>query len=285
MATVALLGIPVVNKFVDSDALIRMQSYESGATNQPRKDLECLLAESAPGIKVVDLGEPKLPTSEADYGLLSIETARLIHSAKADAALVIGGNHGAAFPIYHLPGHVVRADAHGDAYVLASSLSSHWKLNGATYMYFVAKQKLKEAGEVWNVGVEYFGTQSFNGGVFGKLLPIGQILRSQNLPKTAFVDIDVDVLKEDYRLPHGHSTSNLAVKDLAQLVTKLQPNVVGLFECVNWIGAIPQNIISAYPNVFGPICKAVAELAVARAAAAKNGINPQTPQVSSATYR
>ncbi len=285
MATVALLGVPLI-MYKDSD--FRLQTCAHGATAKPRKDLERMLSEANPELTIVDLGEltGEIATrpSESDCLKLGLEVVKMVSESSTDIVLAIGGDHAAAFPFYSLPGQVVRADAHGDAYVQGSPLSS-WQITGATYMAFVDSLRLKKPHQIWNVGVntlmlqqEYYAKD----GVIGALVDVPQMLRRPPL-RVSLLDVDLDVLSQDYRLPHGHSTSNLKAEDLASLVTKLQPKVVGLFECVGWNGAIPQNIVSGYPTVFGPICKAVAEAAVARSRA--NGANLQSLPVSSGTYR
>lgn len=283
MATVGLLGIPAAR-------LNKEQTFGiEGATGKPRKDLETLLLEANPQLQVVDFGELFMSSqifSKHHYGVLSSQVKELLASKRTDLVLAIGGSHVAALPLYHLPGRVVRADAHGDAYVLKGPFSRR-EITGATYMAFVKEWDLKKQCEVWNVGVrmrELRGEYVAKDGIFGMPTNMPQMLR-QSIPDVALIDIDVDVLSPSYGLPHGYTTSDLRAEDLAALVAKLQPKVVGLFECVNRDGIIPENIVSAHPNVFAPICKAVAEAADARAAAAKNGANPRTLPASSATYR
>ncbi len=289
MATVGLIGVPIVRQRGSAPFIV------AGATDQPRKDLELILVEANPELEIVDLGEA-FPRScegatlimKSAYHELGLSTKKTVAESEADVVLAIGGNHVAALPFYHLPGNVVRADAHGDAYVLISQ-TARYVISGGTYMHFVKEMGLKTSGEVLNVGVKYTNAQSPNGGAFGKLVSIAQLLNHQKPPQTTFFDIDLDVLHESYRLPHGHSTSDLTAEDLSALITSLKPKVIGMFECVNMYGTIPEGIVLAHQNVFSPICKAIAELAIARAADAKNGANPQshqqTLQASSAVYR
>ena len=287
MATVALLGIPL-NSDSDYGFGEPKQFFTPAGTDKPRKDLESLLLKANSQLHIVDLGELLTPTlswhiTEQDYNALGLKVRELLASGKeADVVLAIGGDHSAAFPFYNLPGHVVRADAHGDVY--PNPPFSPSQLNGATYMSHVSKQGLKRPEDVWNVGVQRVTTQEYRDrDIFGGHLTVAGVLRMPTVPEIGFFDIDTDVLSEKYGLPHGYSTSNLTVKDLTALVIRLKPRIVGLFECVrvdrSYSRFIPGNIFSDYANVFGPICKAVAELAVARSLT-----NQQNPQASSVTY-
>lgn len=287
MAKVALIGLPIVRqkgKRGSSTPLLAV-----GATDRPRKDLARILAEANAELKIVDLGEVlpfssegATPIAESAYYELGLSTKKTIAESEADMVLAIGGNHVAALPFYHLPGNVVRADAHGDAYVLNSQFTPQAGISGGTYMFFVERQGLKKPDEVFNVGIQadMLGKQYHRGGAVGRLVSMAQLLNGNKPAGVSLLDVDADVLSRDYRLPHGHHTSDLKADDIAKLVTRLLPKIVGLFECVGFYGAIPQDIVSAYPNVFSPICKAVAAAAVTRSRA-----NQQTPQAFSATCR
>ena len=181
--------------------------------------------------------------------------------------LVLGGDHSGALPFYNLPGLVVRADAHGDAYLPRTS--SYQMVTGGNYMSYVEEKRLKSADEVWNAGVQVFDTHLHNKGVFGQNLTMKEILESKSMPYVGFLDIDPDVLSIKYGFPFlYHSISDLEVEDLVQLATKLNPKIIGFFGCVdtdnNGYQLIPPDIISAFSDVFKPICKAVGEVAIAR---------------------
>ena len=289
MAIVALLGVPIVaKKHEDGDGVYSIDYfYRKGATDRPRKDFEVLLRQACSKIIIKDLGELGsgfFTTGKIDYEELGLDAQQVVTSSGADVVLAIGGDHAAAFPFYSMQGQVVRADAHGDAYVQKNLPLSSYMITGATYMAFVDSLGLKKPHQVWNVGVEMLHLRQeyrTKDGVFGALVDVSQMLRHP-LSNTGFFDIDVDVLASAYRLPHWHSTSNLRAEDLADLVIKLQPKVVGLFECVGKSGNIPYDIVSAYPSVFGPICEAVAQAAVARSIGTH--ANLQSPQAFSVTY-
>jgi len=259
MTKIAVLGIPIMWLHED-----RSQVFIPMATDQPRKDLEKLLHETAFGITVVNLGEVSAPTENFSgdyYNSMGAEVQSRIADSGADTVLAIGGDHVSALPLYYLPGNVVRADAHGDVYVFKNARPSFQDANGGTYVYHAVQQGLKSAGEIKNVGINpsLHSDGFYNNGVIGESMDMHQILSSQP-PSTAFLDIDVDVLSRHYRLPHGESTSNLLVRDLAKLIVKLKPYVVGLFECVGKDGFIREDIIMKNQRVFRPIAEAVGQL-------------------------
>ncbi len=206
------------------------------------------------------------------YRALGAQLRVVINAAAADVVLVMGGDHSGALPLYTLPGHVVRLDAHGDAYGswVDGNLYSPL-LGGATYMNFVQDMGLKEDGEVWNAGiVDIFerAGRSVNVpredylGCFGRVLSTGEIIGRTS--ETGLLDVDVDVLSEVYGLPHPFNRSNLTVEELTGVITRLNPRVIGLFECIKRDGSMPPDIVSSHSGVFGPICRAVAEVAMYR---------------------
>ncbi|MBI2580696.1 hypothetical protein HYV85_02710 [Candidatus Woesearchaeota archaeon] len=292
MATVALLGIPIM--MMRGEEPPSLPFVSGGITDKPRSELKEMLIKSPLEVKVVDMGEllpqPLSQPSEAatnlgiDYGNLGKIAKDAIEKSRADIVLAIGGDHSGAFPLYYLTGNVVRADAHGDAYVDKYD-PFNYVVSGATYVFHVNKLGLKKPEEVHNVGVKYLDNYCWGKGYFGIRVPIGEVLRNKKLTRIGLFDLDLDVLRASYALPHGYKTSDLTVEDLTGLLIKSNPAVFGVFECVNTAGVMPADIISAHPNVFGPICDAVAEIAVARAQAAQNGSILQNPQAFSATFR
>ena len=286
MATVGVLGMPIVfRQFEDDGGMYPLDNlYMRGSTDKPREDLEAMLCESHHKITVTDFGElgsAFVKAGQIDYQKLGIEAKRIFAASSADTVLVIGGDHSGAFPFYYLDGQVVRADAHGDAYMPKDSKSLNWIVSGSNYMFFVEKQGLKTANQVWNVGVQpkLLHAAYHNNGFIGRLMTTAELLNQEVPEPISFFDVDVDVLLRDYGLPHRHKTSDLKPEDLAGLMAKLNPRVVGLFECVMRYGSIPATIVSGYPSVFKPICEAVAELAIARSLT-----NQQNHQASSVTY-
>lgn len=269
MPTVALIGIP----------LIHIESYRDGgpscvpgATDKPRRDLEQLLKET-PGVTIVDLGEITNPPNEKVYrnapnfAEFCVKVEHIAALDDIDVILVLGGDHSAALPFYNLPGLVVRADVHGDAYLPRAS--SYWEVTGGNYISYVQEKGLKSADEVWNVGVQVFDTRRHDKGIFGQNLTMKEILESKSMPYVGFLDIDLDVLSIKYGLPFlYHSISDLKVEDLVQLATKLNPKIIGFFGCVdtdkNGYQLIHHDIISAFSDVFKPICKAIGGVAIAR---------------------
>ncbi|GEM_PF-4409218 len=287
MAKVGVVGIP---RFATQAAT----GWLPGATDIPRMDLELMLKEHSSGLEVHDLGELFIannsPISRISldgfshdgtdvtvaYRSLARKAKNIIRRSYSDIVLAIGGDHSGVLPLYALPGHVVRADAHGDAYGpdYGEKGSLLWYLSGARYMKLVGKMGLKNAAEVWNVGlIDVFGRveendltlaeQRYNG-CFGKVAGVAQLLGWENPPEIGLFDIDVDVLSSTYGLPHPFSHSELTVGDLTALITKLKPRVVSLFECIQRDGSMPPGIVSSYPGIFGPICRAVAEVAIYR---------------------
>ncbi len=289
MTTVALLGMPLIH--IDG-YLIRGPSCEPRASDNPRKDLEQLLVQATPGIEVVDLGEITNTLTETayrnapDFDDFGRRVKSAVALSRADVLLVVGGDHSGALPFYGLPGNVARMDAHGDAYVVESQISPFGcQIDNGNYVYHAARQGLKKPEEIWNIGVKYTKAGYYgNGGTFGRRLTAAEVSGMQNVPEFSFSDVDLDVLSQSYGLPHGQQTSDLRAEDLARLITKLKPKIVGVFECVaqdkNGYSFIPGNIVSAHPDVFAPVCKAVAEVAAARSFA-----NLQNPPASSAACR
>ena len=264
MPKIALLGIPIM--WLQED---QSQVFIPTATEHPRRDLEKLLHETNSGITVTDLGELSAPTenfSESDYNRLGTEAESLITDSGADITLAIGGDHVSALPLYYLPGYVVRADAHGDAYVPKTLRPSFSDANGGTYMFHVEQKGIKCEHEIFNVGInpKLHMDGFYNRGIIGECVDVTQILGSLKPPYTSFLDIDVDVLSRNYRLPHGESTSNLLARDLAMLIAGLKPSIIGLFECVGKDGCIRPDIVSRYPRVFTPIARAVGQLALSQ---------------------
>ncbi len=269
MATVAILGITIGGKY-------RLRC-RPGNTNNLRKDLEELIIDSSQGVEVIDLGElitDKLVEFYEQYEQLGIAAKHIITDSEADITLVVGGNHAGALPLYFLDGNVIRADAHGDAFAgkIASDKRSNDFVYGGNYMFFVDIKGLKNENEITNVGISVGPSRvTYKGGIIGARLSVDDLLDHKAPKNVGLVDIDMDVFDPSYTLPYTFERSNLRAEDLARVIGKSKPRIVGMFECVAEGGIIYQDIVSNYPDVFEPICKAVGDVAIAR--------NPGSPQL------
>jgi hypothetical protein len=255
MALVAVLGIPIVENSVTN-----REVYMAGATDKPRKDLCSMLSKE--GVKAIDIGE--LPVrnyvlSNDDFFGMGETLEKHLNGKGYDSALIIGGSHCGALPLYSLEGNVARIDAHRDSYGRRQSGPAH--LNCGTYMWFVPQ--LKDESQILNIGFSstLLEDPGYVNGMVGRGITLEDALRSPR--KASIIDIDVDALHKRYNLPHNwYASLGMSSKDLARVIKSAEPHVIGLFECIDGQKKIiPKGIISDYPAVFSPICKAVAYVA------------------------
>ncbi len=285
MARVAILGIPISHvrySVVDDEALCVVDiKYQNRNTDKQRKDLENLLSAVSNGIKVVDLGElPHPDSSKIDYSKLAESAKKILQNAPADVIITVGHDHSAAFPLYAIPGNVLRLDAHGDAYMFKDADFTNFVISGANYMHYVAKQNLKRPEEVMNLGItpENISTQYHGDGFFGSPVNLEDIAGIAKTKSVNLLDIDVDVLHRSFALPHSFRTSSLTPADLADIIRATSPRIVGLFELVVSNGAPYQDVFQRR-DLFAPLCEAVAQTAIARSRS-----SPQNPQASFVAY-
>ncbi len=244
---IGIIGVPIIciqmNPYGRSPPTME---YQSGLTKHPLYDIERILLKDE-GLSVVNFGE--IPYQDKvlmmdDFKEFGQKIQRL--GDGVDVLLVIGGDHTSAYPIYYFSGNVIRADHHGDAFM------NYWEgFNCATYSYYVVNDKLKENGQIWNVGLPP------NPHFF-----VGFDARNVKLPKKAgIIDIDLDVLSEEYELPHPYSCSDLKIDELSAIIARYNSKVIGIFDCINLEKRIPENIISGFPSVFVPLLEAVSTVA------------------------
>jgi len=205
---------------------------------------------------------------------------KILQNAPADVIITVGHDHSAAFPLYAIPGNVLRLDAHGDAYMFKDADFTNFVISGANYMHYVAKQNLKRPEEVMNLGItpENISTQYHGDGFFGSPVNLEDIAGIAKTKSVNLLDIDVDVLHRSFALPHSFRTSSLTPADLADIIRATSPRIVGLFELVVSNGAPYQDVFQRR-DLFAPLCEAVAQTAIARSRS-----SPQNPQASFVAY-
>lgn len=193
-----------------------------GTTAEATRELAAWLnGKSAGRFKVENLGELHdldLPEdSRKAEEVLNALGARLRQQAeKYDLLLLVGGSHVGAYPLYHLPGRVLRLDQHHDRDHFGNEDAPHF----GNYVDFVNWNELKGGKDV-----ESFG---------GPGMP-GLNAKKAAAFKGGLLDLDLDAFKADYGLLNpsvaGHyGEGKLSFKDATLAVRAAAPKAVGFFE-------------------------------------------------------
>jgi len=134
-----------------------------------------------------------------------------------DFTMVFAEDHSAAYPLYFLPGKVLRMDCHGDAFVSENIKKFSVQLNYATYMYCVEKSRVKNTKHIDNIGIKYPP-------VIGRSINANELTKNYNI-----LDLDLDAFEKKYHFQWIHDTSDVKLELLKSILTE-NINQVGIFE-------------------------------------------------------